>query len=82
MLSCFSRNSYPLILNKNLRDYCRNSTNESIKKIIERHNSEKDKPKIKINNNDDDNNPVFNLLDFIFFLSVSSIAFFLYKRLK
>lgn len=77
MFSFLSKNSYPLFFNKNLRDYCKNSTNESIKKMIERHNSEKNKP--KINNG---NNPEFKLSNFIYLFSLSYIAFFIYKRIK
>ena len=84
MLNCFFRQPYPITLNKSLSEYCRSSTNESIRKLTERYNSDKNKPKISLNFNDDDdnNNPKFNFYDFIFFLSVSTIVFFIYKRLK
>jgi len=78
MFSFLSRNSYPLFLNKSLSEYCRSSTNESIKKMIERHNSKKDKPKIANNGN----NPEFKLLDFIYLFSLSYIVFLMYKRIK
>ena len=92
MFQCLSRNAFPLLLNKKISDYCRNSTNESIRKLIERHNSEKEKPKFNFdintsNENNNDNNNKNNhkevsFINFIIFLSVSSIAFFLYKRIK
>jgi hypothetical protein len=78
MLNCLFKNPYPLILKKNLRDYCLNSTNKSIKNLIDRNNSKKDKYKL---NNNDNNNPI-NLIDIIFVFSISTIAFLLYKRIK
>jgi hypothetical protein len=71
-----------MTLNKSFSEYCKNSTNESIRKITEKYNSNKNKPKIKLNLDDDNNNPDFNFYDFIFFLSVTTIAFLIYKRLK
>jgi len=87
MFSSLLRNSSPLFLNKNISEFCRNSTNESIRKLTEKNNIEKNKPKINFNfddNNNDDNNKKdnFNFYEFIFFLTFSSIAFLLYKRIK
>lgn len=71
--------------NKNLRDYFTNITNESIRKITENHNLEEKKLKFKIlidNDNDDPKIPEFNFYSLLIFLSISSISFYLYKRLK
>ena len=81
MLSCFTKkNLYPI--NKNFNDYCKKSMDESIRKINEKSNLERNKPKI-VNPFDDENNdkPDFNIYGFITFLSISTIAFLFYKRL-
>ena len=74
----------PIFVNKSLQDYCRKSTEDSIKKISERFNLERNKP--KINNPLDDENSrnklEFNLHGLFAFLSVTTMAFFFYKRLK
>jgi len=81
-------NSFPyLFLNKNLSEYCRNSTNEFIRKITEKYQTKKYIPNIKINyNNKEDNNENgkndFNLYVFLVVLSISSISFYFYKRIK
>ena len=84
MLNCFiKRPIYPF--NKNLSDYFRISTNESIRKLIEKQNLERNKPKFKnlFNNDDDDNDkPKFDVYDFLFFLSLSIVSIYIYKRLK
>jgi hypothetical protein len=80
MLTCF-KSSY--LFNKIINDYCRNSTNESIKTITDKYNLERNKPKIKNPFIDEDNDKskvgVFSILGF---LTISTIVFFLYKRLK
>jgi hypothetical protein len=83
MFNCFLRQKYPLTFNKTLSDYCKNSTNEYIRKLTERYNSEK-KPKIKLKLNDyyDDDNPQFNYYGFFLFLSIFTITVHIYKRLK
>lgn len=83
MLStCLMRNQ--IFINKSLHDYCRKSTEESIRKITEKHYLERNSPKIK-NPLDDDNgnnNPKFNFNTFLIFLSVTMVSFYFYKRLK
>lgn len=75
----------PILFNKNLSDYCRKSTDESIKKFSEKYNLERNKPKIK-NPLDDNGNgngkPEFNLYEFLIFLSISTMAIYLYRRLR
>ena len=86
MLHCFFRQPYPITLNKSLSEYCRSSTNESIRKLTERYNSEKKtKIKLKLNDyydDDDDDNPQFNYYGFFLFLSICTITLQIYKRLK
>lgn len=81
----FTRNR-PLYFNKSLRDYCTNTTNESIRKLTEKYNSEKRTFKFKniLDNHDDEDPkiPEFNFYTFLIFLSISSISFYFYKRLK
>jgi len=75
----------PIYFNKNLSDYCTSSTNESIRKIIEKLKLERSKPKIKVSFNDDDDNsekPELNFFHFIAFLSISYGTYFFYKRIK
>lgn len=87
MINCFvKRTIYPL--NKTLSNYCRNSTNESIRKLTERHNLDRNKLKIKNpymdyddENNDDDKSKL-NIYRFLIFLSFSMISIYIYKRLK
>ena len=84
MLSC---NKTPYLLNKTINDYCKYSTNESIKRIIDRYNLERNKPKIKnIFNNEhedeDKDKSRITIYSIFAFLSISTVAFFLYKRLK
>lgn len=85
MLNCFvKRPTYPL--NKTLSDYCRNSTNESIRKLTDQHNLERNKLKIKNIHYDDENNdddkPKLDIYGFLIFLSFSMISIYIYKRLK
>lgn len=76
----------PLYFNKSLRDYCTMTTDESIRKLIEKYNLEKRTLKFKnILGNldiDDPKIPEFNLYAFLIFLSISSISCYFYKRLK
>lgn len=74
----------PFFVNKSLQDYCRKSTEESIKKISERYNLERNKPKINIPLDDENisNKPEINYYGLFTFLSVTTLAIFLYKRLK
>jgi hypothetical protein len=83
---------YPSFQSKNILNYCMDSTNWSIKKMINKYNLEKEKPiKFKLHNNkdynkdynkDDDINPIFNIYSFLIFLSVSSLGVYFYKKLK
>jgi len=80
MLTCF-KPIYPI--NKTLSDYCKRTTNESIRKLTEKYSLERNNPKIKNPLVDeDDYKPKFNIYDFFAFHSISTIAFFFYKRLK
>lgn len=78
MLTSFKL-SYPF--NKTISDYCRKSTNESIQKLIEKYNLERNNLKIKKPLNEEDK-PNFNFYGFLVFLSISTMAIFFYKRLK
>lgn len=73
----------PLVMNKTLYDYCTKSTKESVRKQIEKYNLEKNKP--KINNPLDDNGndkPEFNFYGFLAILSITTVGFIIYKRLR
>lgn len=77
--------SFPYILNKNLSDYCKNTVNESIRKLTDKYKSKKYISNIKMNYNDEDDNfekPEFNLYFLLVFLSISSMTWFFYKRIK
>jgi hypothetical protein len=69
-------------INNTIYDYCKRSTQESVKKITEKYNLERNKPKFN-NPLDDDGNkkPELNLYSFLVFLSISTIGYYLYKRL-
>ena len=71
-------------MNKTLYEYCKRSTQESIKRLTEKYNLEKNKPKIKnpLDENDDSGKPEFNFYGFVVFLSISTIGLIIYKRLK
>lgn len=80
MLTCFKA---PYLFNKTMNDYCRHSTDESIKKITYRYNLERNNPKIKNPFDDEyEDKPKINIYSMFAFLSISTLAFFLYKRLK
>lgn len=81
MFNCFVRKPlYPI--NKKLNDYCKKTMDDSIRKLNEKYNLERNKPKFT-NPFDDENNdkPNLNIYGFITFLSISTIAFLFYKRL-
>jgi hypothetical protein len=83
MLNCFVKT--PLNINNSLRDICTKSTNESIRKLTEKYNLERKKPQFKTLIYDDsggDEVPNFVFLNFILFLSISSITFYFYRRLQ
>jgi hypothetical protein len=71
----------PIYVNKTLQDYCKKTTEESIRKLNEKYNLERNKPKIK-NTFDDNNKPEFNYFGFLLFLSITIFSFRFYKRLN
>jgi hypothetical protein len=80
MLNCFvNRKFFPL--NKTISEYCKNSTNESIRKLTENYNLERNKPKIK-EPFEDNGKPEINFFNLLLFLSISTVTFYFYKRLK
>jgi hypothetical protein len=70
----------PLQFSKSLNYY----TNESIRKITEKYNLEKNKPTIKnpLAVDEDDAKPNLNFYNFLLFLSISTISIYFYKRLN
>jgi len=59
------------------------STQDSIQKMVERTNLERNKVKFKNPLvDDDDEKPNFNFNNFLIFIAISSVSFLLYKRLK
>jgi hypothetical protein len=80
MLTCFKAT---YLFDKTMNNYCKNSTNESIKKITDRYNLERSKSKIKNPFDDEDTDkPKIGIYSVLIFLSISTLTFFLYKRLK
>jgi hypothetical protein len=80
MLTCFK----PTYLSdKTINDYSRHSTNQYIKRITDRYYLERNKPQIKNPfDYEDEYKPRINMYSIFAFLSISTLAFFLYKRLK
>lgn len=75
----------PLYFNKKLRDYCTNTINESIERITQNYNLEKKNIQFKNlidNDNNNPKNPKISFEHLLIFLSISSISFYFYKRLK
>ena len=74
----------PDYLSISLSEYCNRTTNESIRKLTEKMNLERNKPKINIPLDDENssNKPEINYYGLFTFLSVTTLAIFLYKRLK
>jgi hypothetical protein len=84
------------IFNNNLINYCRNTTNESIKRISEKNQLKKNLPNIKIDNfksnigngngngNGDDGDDYNTEFIYIFFsiLSITLFVNYFYKRIK
>ena len=74
----------PNFFNKQLRDYCLISTNESIKKMIEKCDEERKYKSIKFNLTTNDSCPEpnnnNNIIPFICFLSISSFLIYFYNR--
>jgi hypothetical protein len=77
-------NRYTKLYDRSIMDYCMKSTLESIKKNTEKYNLEKEKEKIKVKIELDDNNknPNLNYYKLLLFLSVSSLGFYFYKKIK
>jgi hypothetical protein len=72
----------PNYFNKPLHDYCLNSTNESIKKMIEKCDKERKYKSINLNLMPQDSNPEpnnNNIITFICFLSISSFLIYFYN---
>ena len=84
MLTCFK----PMYLfNKKINEYCRDSTNKSIKRITDSYNLERNKVNFKDIFNDEyedeyDHKHKSYIYSIFAFLSISTLAFFLYKRNK
>ena len=74
----------PLLIDKRLYNYCRTSTENSIRKMTEKLNLERTYTNIKnpLDDDNSNNNPNFNLNVFSFFLSVVMVSLCFYKRLK
>ena len=80
----FTSISRPFFFNKKMYDYCIESTNKSIKNIIERKNAEKNNniTNLKINLETIDASsliPKNNFIPVIFIISMSSIVYFYYN---
>lgn len=85
MLSFLCKNR--IQMNPKLRDYCIQSTNDSIRKITEKCNEEKKIQKVIIlpssissSNPSDPNSNIAIFLSFIFFLSSSRYIYHFYKE--
>jgi hypothetical protein len=81
----FTSISRPYFFNKKMYDYCIESTNKSIKNIIERKNTEEKKniTNLKINLETIDDSsliPRNNFIHVIFIISMSSIIYFYYTK--
>lgn len=74
----------PLYANNGLRDYCNKTTNESIRKLTEKYYLERKNPQYKTLIYDEGGNetPNIGFLNFLLFISLSSITFYLYRRLQ
>lgn len=70
----------PIYYNKELHDYCLKSTNDSIKRIIEKNDEERKKKLIcfdlQVKDINCDFKPKNEVFPFILFLSVSSFLFY------
>jgi hypothetical protein len=71
------------LFNKNISDYCRKYTNESIIKMTDKFTLERNKPKIQNPFCDKNNeNPKFSIYGFLIIITISTMAFFFNKRIK
>jgi hypothetical protein len=85
MLHSFMKKPLQINLNNNLREYCVKTTNDSIKKLTEKHNLERKIQKnatLLLDDDDSNNFAKFNFLHLLLFLSISSATLYFYKRLK
>ena len=82
MLSFMKRRC--VYFNKSLSEYCTKINNESIRKLTEKYNLERKKPKFKnpLEDEDGPKTPEFNFYHFLLFLSISSITIYFYRRVK
>ena len=74
----------PIYINRSLHDYCRKSTEESIRKKTEKYNLERNKPLLNTTiafNYDNNKNTELNIYTFLLFLSLSTMSYYFYKRL-
>jgi hypothetical protein len=76
----------PLYFNQDIRSYCLQSTNNYVKKLIDKRDEERKYGNINLNlvtnevsNNPNTNNPIFPLF---FFLSLSSFVYYFLKCRK
>ena len=83
----YKRNTF--LYDKSLLEYCMKSTQHSIKRIIEKKNLEKNNINVKeiIKNkleddHDNNKNPRLNFNFLLVFLSISSLGFYFYKKIK
>ena len=67
MLSFMTRR--PVYFNKSLSEYCNRTTNESIRKLTEKINLERNKPKIKnpLEEDDDSGKPEIKFYNYLLF---------------
>lgn len=74
----------PVYFNKSLSEYCTKINNESIRKLTEKYNLERKNPKFKnpLEDEDGPKKPELNFYHFLLFISISSITFYFYRRLK
>ena len=83
MLNCWMKS--PIYINENLRDICTKSTNESIRKLSYKYDLERKNKRVRnLLAYDDSNIDPFDLNFFhlFLFLSISSMTFYFYRRLK
>jgi hypothetical protein len=80
MLSFYSP-KIPQLMNNTMYDYCKRTTQDSIRKITEKYNLERN-IKNRLDDNDDIGQPQNNFYGFLFFLSISTIGILLYKQVK
>lgn len=72
-----------LTMNPILQNYCKKSTENYIEKIIDKYSLERKKIKLNEFNTDNtkNNQPEFNFYNILIFLSITTTAFYFYKKL-